>query len=254
MKNSLIPYDSLASIYEKWSTGDWAYDASFNFYTEYLKLIPSPICELGIGTGRIAFALANQYGKTIYGIDESPKMLEITQEKFDTAGLSSQIHLICSDMVHFSLPQKMNAIYLPFRTIGHLLNKEDILQLFTSVYNALDDEGIFIFDHYIFSKDWAETHNQKKIQMFKSNDTLIEDYYDYDFPNKLMNCKIYVNGKVQSKFKFSYNDPPYYTDLLKECHFIIDTLYGDFDNSLYNEESFSQIYICKKMINHKITL
>ena len=50
MKNSLIPYDALATIYEQWSTGDWAYDASLNFYTNYLKSIQSPLCELGIGT------------------------------------------------------------------------------------------------------------------------------------------------------------------------------------------------------------
>ena len=247
MKNSLIPYDALATIYEQWSTGDWAYDASLNFYTNYLKSIQSPLCELGIGTGRIAFSLASQFGKTIYGIDESPQMLSIAQDKFLTAGIESQLHTVCSNMIHFSLPEKMNAIYLPFRTIGHLLHREDILQQFSSVYQALENDGIFIFDHYIFSKEWAEAHNMKKIQMYNSNDTLIEDYYEYDFQNQIMNCKIYLDGVVQSTFKFSYNEPQYYIDLLAESHFVIEAMYGDFDGSLFNEQSFSQIYICKKI-------
>ena len=83
--------------------------------------------------------------------------------------------------------------------------------------------------------------------MYNSNDTLIEDYYEYDFQNQIMNCKIYLDGVVQSTFKFSYNEPQYYIDLLAESHFVIEAMYGDFDGSLFNEQSFSQIYICKKI-------
>ena len=246
MRNIYKPYDSLADVYEFWSTGDPAYVESFSFYVNFLKSIHSPIVELGIGTGRIALELSLSYQKKIIGIDESSKMLEIVHHKYKKNKIENRIELICADMSEIFLPYKVNAIYLPFRTIGHILERQKVEKLFQNVYDSLKVKGYFLFDHYIFCEEWAKTHDKKKIKMFAENGCLIEDYYEYDFVKQIMNCKIYMNDNPISHFMFCYHEPEYYIKLLEKVGFTIEKIYGEFDGSLFNTNSCNQIYICRK--------
>lgn len=247
MKNFYKAYDYLADVYELWSTGDPAYYASLDFYINQLKDIESPIAELGIGTGRIAYQLSRLYNKKIIGIDESVKMLEIVHKKYKDNEIENLIELICEDMSHFTLPVKVNAVYLPFRTIGHLLDQEQLIHLFQSVYDNLNIHGYFLFDHYIFSKEWAREHNKKRIKMYSSDTYLIEDYYEYDFIKQIMDCRIFINDKEQSRFFFSYHNPMYYIKLLSRTGFTIKQMYGEFDGTPFDNTCCNQIYICQKI-------
>lgn len=246
MKNTFKTYDLLADVYELWSTGDSAYNASFKFYVSQLKNMESPIVELGIGTGRIAFELSLRYHKKIIGIDESARMLEIVQSKYRDRHMEEYIELYREDIASFSLVNKANAIYLPFRTIGHLLKRNEVYELFRRVYDNLNPQGYFIFDHYIFYEKWAKEHNKQRIRMYAGDELLIEDYYDYDFKKQIMNCRIYVNDEEKSHFFFSYQQPEYYLELLDKTGFTVKQMYGDFDCTPFDEDACDQIYICQR--------
>jgi len=182
-------YDGLAAVYEKWCTGDMAYVSCKNFYINYLKNIDGILVELGVGTGRIACTLVEEYHKNIIGIDTSEEMLEL------------------------ALQNSVSCIYLPFRTISHIIHKQDVIRLFERIRMNLKDGGHFLFDHYILDREWAENHNRVRIKMYEDRAISIEDYYRYDFNKQLIDCSVYVNEKEVARFPFAYRDVSYYEEI-----------------------------------------
>ena len=114
-------YNGIAKYYELWSQGDNAYKESLEFYVKTLSMLPSPMLELGIGTGRIAHSLllADSSIK-LTGIDNSAEMLKICAERCKI--FDSRLQLLLMDMCssEFNFDNDFNTIYLPFRTIGHI--------------------------------------------------------------------------------------------------------------------------------------
>lgn len=239
-------YDGLAAVYEKWCTGDMAYVSCKNFYINYLKNIDGILVELGVGTGRIACTLVEEYHKNIIGIDTSEEMLALASKKISMNHCGGNIRLIKENMLELALPNPVSCIYLPFRTIGHIIHKQDVIRLFERIRMNLKDGGHFLFDHYIFDREWAENHNRVRIKMYEDRVISIEDYYRYDFNKQLMDCSVYVNEKEVARFPFAYRDVSYYEEILRLTGFRIENLYGEYDMSEMANNSRHQIYVCIK--------
>ena len=153
-------YDDLAFIYDAWSLADPAAGPTSEFYLDMARKESGTIVELGVGTGRIALQLACE-GKKVIGLDISQRMLMICQNKALELGVMDRIHLVQSDIRQFDLASPANLIYLPFRTFGHLLTRDDRLNMLYSVSRNLCDGGRFIFDHYAFNESWARSNDRK---------------------------------------------------------------------------------------------
>lgn len=252
-------YDNLASIYDSWITGDLSEEASLNFYVELVNREQGTIVELGIGTGRIAIELAKK-GKDIIGIDISERMLDICKDKILQHKVNSKITLIKADICNFSLPEPVDLIYLPFRTIGHLLTYQDQLAMFRCVFNNLKKGGRFIFDHYMFNNDWAI--KVQGLELFMSSNRVdflrkrvISDCYTFDFDNQLLMCKVkssVVDNTDQIldcdsfTFKFKWLTIEQIKQLIKESGFKKINLLGEFDGSKWSLNSGNQIWIIEK--------
>jgi SAM-dependent methyltransferase len=96
------------------------------------------LLELGCGTGSILAGLSNQY--TVSGIDQSPEMLKIAQQKLPNA----QFHE--TTIAGFELNQTYDVILCVFDTINHLTDFSDWQKLFQSAKKHLKPGGLFIFD------------------------------------------------------------------------------------------------------------
>lgn len=89
----------------------------------YASLVPQSgtVLELGVGTGRVALALAKR-GFLVTGLDIAPAML--AQAKAKRAELSdeiaSRIKLLKADMTAFNLGCAFDAVICPFYTMAHL--------------------------------------------------------------------------------------------------------------------------------------
>ncbi|MCA9731944.1 MAG: class I SAM-dependent methyltransferase [Deferribacteres bacterium] len=254
----MCEYDPLADIYEIWSTADPAYVPCYNFYVQACSNTQGCIVELGIGTGRIAIAVA-QNGNIVTGIDISSRMLEHCQTNIEHAGLDEQITLIQDDIRSFELSQKADLIILPFRSIGHLLTHDDKRTALQQVYKNLAAGGRFIFDHYIFNKQWALAHHGIPRLMHGSLDPsiggkFIWDTYLYDFSSQRMQCFITIektnqNGIVIQKshnpLTFSWILPEQVRELVMEIGFEIESVYGDFMFGSFQENSSEQIWVLR---------
>lgn len=252
-------YDELSSIYDAWSQADPASSDSVEFYKNLGQSENGVIAELGVGTGRIALELAVS-GKNIIGIDISDKMLEICHAKARKLGVSDRMHLITNDIRDFDLMEPADLIYLPFRTVGHLLTQNDRMKLFRSVYRNLKVGGRFIFDHYMFSERWAKSNERKQRLMCvipneDMKSTYVSDVYLYDYEKQLMDCRIVVenvdevgvvNLKRYIKFDFSWVTIAQIQELIDAVGFHVDDLLGEFNGNKWTEQSENQIWLLRK--------
>ncbi len=251
-------YNDLASFYDLWSLGDPFANSCKKFYVELCLQNQGNVVELGVGTGRISIEIA-QNGKKITGVDSSQEMLAILQQKAKEKDVLNMIELINSDVLSFNLLNKADLITFPFRSIGHILSLKEKSGLFHNVYNQLNTNGLFVFDHYIFDKVWAEAHNGLTRLMHHSTQNaesvFIWDTYIYNFDHQLMDCfvsyeettsKNIVKLKKIVPFKFTWVYPEQIIELANTTGFKIVDIYGDFNRNSFKNESNNQIWLLQK--------
>jgi len=75
------------------------------------------VLEIGVGTGQALLPLAQSVGELgkVYGVDLSPRMLEIARARVDRMELSGQVELVCADAVRLPLRAgAFDAIFVSF--------------------------------------------------------------------------------------------------------------------------------------------
>lgn len=133
--------DSFADVYDDWY--DDVSDVQATIATLLQLGQSGPFLELGVGTGRLALALAAT-GVEVTGIDSSPLMLERLRGK----SLEQKIHLtaIQGDMVDGLGDERFPVIFIAYNTIFSLQTAQRQEQLFHAVANRLCDGGSFVVE------------------------------------------------------------------------------------------------------------
>ena len=126
-----IPYDA------------WA-DYLHSLLVEY-DIASGILAELGCGTGNITERMAD-FGYDMIGIDNSPAMLDIANEKREQ-NHSSSLYL-CQDMREFELYGTVAAIVSLCDSVNYITEPEELTHVFSLVNNYLDPDGLFIFDFH----------------------------------------------------------------------------------------------------------
>ncbi len=101
------------------------------------------LLDLGCGTGSMT-ELLSECGFDMIGVDGSEDMLEIAVEKRDESG--SHILYLMQDMRELELYGTVRAVVSVCDCINYILEKEELVRVFSLVNNYLDPDGIFIFD------------------------------------------------------------------------------------------------------------
>lgn len=99
-----------------------------------------PVCELAIGTGRIAVPLAAR-GVDVCGVDQSQAMLDRLRER------NSDIPVVRGDMTADGPDGRFGLIYLVYNTIGNVLTQEGQVAVFRNAAARLLDDGVFIIEN-----------------------------------------------------------------------------------------------------------
>lgn len=114
-------------------------------YENFGRRCGSPVLELGCGTGRVALHLARA-GFQVTGLDASPAMLAIAQEKLARAGLAEQVHLLEADLGDFVLEQQFAMATLAINTFMHFLTVADQVRVLRVAGRHLEPGGLLIID------------------------------------------------------------------------------------------------------------
>ncbi|MEL6964147.1 MAG: class I SAM-dependent methyltransferase [Pseudomonadota bacterium] len=117
------------------------------FYIDCARRFHGPILELGVGTGRIAWALADA-GFDVVGIDRSKGMLAAARQKVDLydAAAAQRLSLIEADIVDFDLGQNFPTAIMPFSTFQHLALPCQQRACLTSIHRHLSIGGRLVLD------------------------------------------------------------------------------------------------------------
>ncbi|MGI9504343.1 MAG: class I SAM-dependent methyltransferase, partial [Geminicoccaceae bacterium] len=104
-------YDLLTEQANRQIIGDVA------FYLDCAERFGSPVLELGVGTGRIACALAKA-GHKVVGLDRSKGMLDTARKKSEAQvdAVQKKLDLIEADITTFALHKEFPLALIPFST------------------------------------------------------------------------------------------------------------------------------------------
>jgi SAM-dependent methyltransferase len=225
-----------------------------DFYLKQIERYGEPVLELACGTGRITIPIA-QREIQISGIDISDSMLEHAKQKAKEKGLD--IEWLRADFRSFSIEKKYNLIFIPFNSIVHIHDREGFEGLFRCVKEHLSEQGRFIIDVFnprldILMRDTSDVYPVKEYPDPDGRGTVVvTERHNYDAASQINRIKWYYNiGNGEEEFVVENNIrilfPQELDDLLYYNNIIIETKYGNYDESEFNASSPKQIVICRK--------
>jgi SAM-dependent methyltransferase len=115
------------------------------FYLELARLSGGPVLDLGGGTGRVAWPLA-EAGFEVTSLDVSAPMLARSEGKRDLASPAarSRVTLMGGDMRDFTLPTQFGLVVAPGRAFQLLLTPDDQRAALTTVHRHLRPGGVLV--------------------------------------------------------------------------------------------------------------
>ncbi len=246
-----------------YTVGDLVYDANIydgmnthindlEFYMRWLpKSKEARILELCCGTGRLTIPIAKE-GHDISGIDFTPSMLEQARNKASAEGL--EIEFIEADMRTLDLPEKFDLIFIPFNSIHHLYQNEDLFKTLKVIKKHLKKGGLFLFDCFSPNIEYIveAEKEQKEIAQYTTSDgrdVLIKQTMRYERKTQINRIEwhYFINGAFDSTQNLDMRlfFPQELDSYLKQNGFTILHKFGDFKEEAFMDTSDKQIFVCQ---------
>jgi SAM-dependent methyltransferase len=136
-----VSYEKSAQYYDH-----FAGKTNIRFYVDLAKRTAGDVLEVGVGTGRVLFEIA-QLGRDVVGIDNSVAMLKEAKRKRreDFPEVSGRCRLVLADMLSFDLGQRFGYVYAASSAV-QTDSPDNLRAIFRSVADHLDRNGLFAFD------------------------------------------------------------------------------------------------------------
>jgi SAM-dependent methyltransferase len=117
------------------------------FYTDLAIESGGPVLELGVGTGRVALAIAKA-GVDVVGIDPMSPMLEQAHQRLERLPRAARdrVELRQGEIGRLRLRRKFPLVIAPFNVWMHLYTRQQIERGFATVRHHLEADGRFAFD------------------------------------------------------------------------------------------------------------
>lgn len=215
------------------------------FWLELAEETGGPVLEIGCGTGRVLFQLA-QAGHRVAGIDNSPQMLGLARAKLTRrSDVAGRVELLEGEMKAFDLGRRdFRLAILPFNTFSHLLTTADQAAALTAIRRHLADGGQLAMDlpnpgdvyasediGVTLERTFRDEPTGSTVQQFSSTDldraaqvARVTWLYDTIAPDGAVRRAV-----VPMTFRYTF--PAEMSLLLEKCGFSLSHLYGDYDRS-----------------------
>lgn len=123
---------------------DKDYASEVNYIDSLIKKYKSggkTILEFGCGTG-IHAKLLTEIGYNIQGIEKSPAMVELANQR----NVNNNFSILLGDISETVFNQKYDSVISLFHVISYINENEQLLKVFKNARNHLNERGLFIFD------------------------------------------------------------------------------------------------------------
>lgn len=257
----LTPCTKKSKMNTDYKVGDLIYDASLYdglntslsdlpFYKKWLpENKEAKILELCCGTGRLTIPIAKE-GYHICGVDYTSSMLGRAKVKAAEAGV--EINFIEADIRALNLQEKFDLIFIPFNSIHHLYENEDLTKTLAGVKNHLKAEGIFLLD--CFNPDIRYIVKGEKepqvIAEYTIDDgryVLIKQMMRYENATQINRIKwhYFINGRFHSVQDMDMRlfFPQELDSYLERAGFQVIHKFGSFEEEVFDDHSEKQIYV-----------
>ncbi|MBK8430427.1 MAG: class I SAM-dependent methyltransferase [Chloroflexi bacterium] len=241
-------YDQIAHYYELTHA---ALDDDIAWVLATAARLPSPILELGCGSGRLLLPLA-QAGHTIVGVDNSAAMLAIAQRKLATcpADVQARTTLHHADMLSLDLPQRdFGLALIPYNTIMHI-PPPALGRVLRAIHAHLRPGGWLAIDtiNPLWLAETADSPAPEEEQTFTDPSTgeTVTQYATYRAVPAQQEVHILwqfvAEGTAEPRQTtaeaiYHYTYPHQFQLALAEAGFHLRQIMGDYDGNPFDEES-----------------
>ena len=242
-------YKDTAQFYDR-LTSDVDVNKYATYFTEvfkkHAKTHPKSVIDLGCGTGRLTFSMAEN-GYDITGVDGSSEMLSVAYGKKGPG-----ILWINQEFTELDLFGTYNAAVSLLDCINHLLTDEMVEKFLKRLRYFIEPGGLFIFD--INSK--YKFNSIYKDNVFYSVDDdfsyIWQNHFDKNTGICTMDMTFFQKEEDVYKRFESINKEKYYSidflrKALEKSGFYVEALYDDcsFDEPVETSERI--FFVCRRM-------
>ncbi|MFO0681706.1 MAG: methyltransferase domain-containing protein [Sandaracinus sp.] len=230
------------------------------FYVELARELGArAVLELGVGTGRVALALAKD-GREVVGVDRMPDMLERLQSRLsrEPRAVRERITLRLGDVRSVRVRRRFPLIVSPFNVFMHLYARRDVERALATCRAHLAPKGRLAFDVLLpdlrsLSRDPARYYKGRPIKDPTSGQRYAyAEAFEYDalvqtqlvtsaFRNLEDPRDTFVRPLAHRQFF-----PAELEALLHYNGFAIEARYGDFARGPLEAWSESQVVVAKR--------
>lgn len=207
------------------------------------------VADLCCGTGDVAIALARS-GYKVTGIDISEDMLNVATGKAMQS--AARVQFVCMDARELKLMKKADAVYSVTDGMNYMLDDASLKRAFTSVYDSLNDNGLFVFD--MSTEHKFECMLDDKTYIFDFDDIFVSWQNEYDHESRM--CTMYLTGfqknddDTYSRFDEEHKQRAYTKDeieqMLDKCGFAVEDVYAGYEDRKLTENDERALYVARK--------
>ena len=221
-------------------------DDAQELYLQFTKkyILGNDVLELGCGSGILADKLYNDNPNLrIVATDLSKDMIDVANENYVEDDIRFDVMDMCENKYH----NEFDTVLCYCDSLNYVLGIENIRKVFEGAYNALKDNGVFIFD----------AHSTTRLSEFEEgyDESFIIDDLEYSWHISTENnyikqiLRVWDDSIVPTYFFEEHHlqeiyEPNKLIEILKEIGFTVD-VYTDF-NYQGIKDGEKQFYICKK--------
>jgi SAM-dependent methyltransferase len=222
----------------------------FNLYGEtssksWHKPLTSPpkILDLCCGIGRISAELARM-GFAVTGVDITESFLRTARDDAEYEKLN--IEYISADVREFTRPEFFDVIINLYISFGYFSDQNDDLKVLRNVYKSLKKGGSFIIETLgkeISARDFIEAE-----WFERAGYTMLTEYEPLDSWTFLKNRWILLKDekRLEKIFIQRLYAASELRALLSQAGFEKVEIYGNWDESPYNQHAAKLIAVCRK--------
>jgi ubiquinone/menaquinone biosynthesis C-methylase UbiE len=192
-------YGMMAEFWDLFRGDTSTWDDRF-FYLDVVKKYGQPVLDVGCGTGRILLDFMQQ-GFDIDGVDNSPDMLALLQQKAEKLDLNPTVYQ--QEMHKLSLPRKYQTILVPSSSFQLLLDESLPSKAMNCFYEHLLSGGTLAMPFMTLWKqgDPLESEFTREVTRPEDGATIRRWSYsrfdpDTDFEHTIDRYEIVRNGEV----------------------------------------------------------
>ncbi len=226
---------------------------AYSFYRSYAMEVKGSILEPMCGTGRFLLPLIEE-GFDVHGFDASQPMLERLHVKASSKKLKPKIwHGFIEDLRQ---SDKYALIFIPSGSFGLITEKADIQSALKTIYEHLEDKGLFIFEvetRHAIPKELGVKRDSRWLKedgtaILLSQLAILDEEICYSLGKyELIDNNRVIQTEVEEYKIRIYENPAFLLNLLAEVGFSDVRLVKAFDRQASPEETDESIvFECRK--------